>query len=79
MHAYMHIYANKNLHICCITDEYMHKSYAHGKYFMYFEAIDSIYYLLKGMFYGKNAQIELCKTIIMHNNSTKVNFLAKNY
>ena len=47
MHAYMHIYANKNLHIRCITDEYMHKSHARGKYFMYLKVIDSIYYYIK--------------------------------
>ena len=47
MHAYMHIYANKNLHIRCITDEYMHKSHARGKYFMYLKVIDNIHYYIK--------------------------------
>ena len=43
MHAYMHIYANKNLHIHCITDEYMHKSHTRNKCFMYLKAIDNSY------------------------------------
>ena len=54
MHAYMHIYANKSMHIYCILDEYMHNSHARDKYFMYSKAIDNIYFYIKvGVFVVK--------------------------
>ena len=54
MHTYMHIYANKSMHIYCILDEYMHNSRARDKYFMYSKAIDNIYFYIKvGVFVVK--------------------------
>ena len=47
MHAYMHIYANKVLHISCIFNAYMRIFRARTKYFMYLKVIDSIYYYIK--------------------------------
>lgn len=43
MHAYMHIYANKMLHIFCILNAYMRIFRARTKYFMYLKAIDNSY------------------------------------
>ena len=43
MHAYMHIYANKTLHIFCIFNAYMRIFRARTKYFMYLKAIDDNY------------------------------------
>ena len=43
MHAYMHIYANKTLHIFCILNAYMRIFRARTKYFMYLKAIDNSY------------------------------------
>ena len=43
MHAYMHIYANKMLHIFCILNAYMRIFRAYTKYFMYLKAMDNSY------------------------------------
>ena len=65
MHAYMHIYANKMLHIFCILDEYMHVLRARAKYLMSLKAIDSSYkYSKKADFMVKVHKQNHTKTLI---------------